>query len=69
MPIQYDPCPEYRAVLCEECGGEALVYHHSDRISTLEGRRQRCEECGTEGKVVLLDDEGRGWLEFRAVAS
>ncbi len=57
MPIQYDPHPEYRAILCAECGDEALVVHSSTRASTLEGRRQACECCGTEGKVVLLDDE------------
>lgn len=66
MPIQYDPFPEYRAVLCEECGDEALVYHSTTPVSSLEGRRQRCECCGTPGKVVLLDNEGHGWLEFRA---
>lgn len=65
--IQYDPHPEYRSVLCEECGDEALVYHSSTPVSTLEGRRQKCESCGTDGKVVLIDDEGRQWPEFRKV--
>ena len=62
--IQYDPRPEYRAVLCSECGGEALVYHTSTPVGTLEGCEQQCEACGVDGKVVLLDDEGKCWLEF-----
>ena len=66
MTIRYDPFPEYRAVVCSECGEEALVYHSPTRISTLVGVEQECENCGTDGKVVLLDDEGREWLEFRA---
>lgn len=66
MTIIHDPFPEYRSVLCTECGDEALVYHASAPVRTIEGREQKCESCGTDGKVVLLDDEGREWLEFRA---
>jgi hypothetical protein len=66
--IHHDPCPEYRAILCAECGDEALVVHSSTPASSVDGRRQRCESCGTEGKVVLLDDEDVSLikLEFRA---
>lgn len=66
--IQADPFPEYRAILCAECGEEALVIHSSTPASSVEGRRQRCECCGTEGKVVLLDDENPSLtqLEFRS---
>lgn len=62
-----DPYPEYRAILCAECGDEAFVVHSSTPATTLEGRRQRCECCGTEGKVVMLDDEDPSLinLEFR----
>ncbi len=66
--ILHDPYPEYRAILCAECGDEALVVHSSTPASSVEGRRQRCEYCGVEGKVVLLDDEdvSLSKLEFRA---
>lgn len=64
--VRRDPFPEYRAVFCEECGDEALVYHHSFPVADMAGMKQKCECCGTDGKVVLLDDEGREWLEFRA---
>lgn len=66
MTIRHDPFPEYRSVICAECGEDALVYHSSARIGTIAGLMQECEYCGTDGKVVLLDDEGREWLEFRA---
>lgn len=64
-----DPYPEYRAILCAECGDEALVVHSSTPASSVEGRRQLCECCGTDGKVVLLDDEDMSLtkLEFRAL--
>ena len=66
--IQYDPHPEYRAILCEECGDEAFCVHSSTPAHTVECRRQRCESCGTEGKAVLLDDEDPSLtkLEFRS---
>lgn len=66
--IRHDPHPEYRAILCAECGDEALVVHSSTPASAVEGRRQECECCGVEGKVVLLDDEyiSLNKLEFRA---
>jgi hypothetical protein len=65
--IQYDPHPEYRAILCAECGDEAFVVHSSTPVSAVEGRMQSCECCGTAGKVVLLDDEDPSLtkLEFR----
>ncbi len=65
--ILFDPHPEYRAILCAECGDEAFVVHSSTHVSAVEGRRQRCESCGTDGKVVLLDDEDPSLtkLEFR----
>jgi hypothetical protein len=67
--IQHDPFPEYRAILCAECGDEALVVHSSTPASSVEGRRQRCECCGIEGKVVLIDDENVSLskLEFRSL--
>lgn len=67
VTIQHDPHPEYRAILCAECGDEALVVHRSTPASSVEGRRQFCECCGTDGKVVLLDDEHPSLtkLEFR----
>jgi hypothetical protein len=66
--IRCDPYPEYRAILCVECGDEALVVHNSTPASSVVGRRQRCECCGAEGKVILLDDENVSLskLEFRA---
>lgn len=65
--IRIDPYPEYRAILCAECGDEALVVHTSTPATTIEGLKQRCESCGTDGKVVLLDDENPSLtkLEFR----
>ena len=65
--ILFDPHPEYRAILCAECGDEAFVVHSRTHVSVIEGRQQRCESCGTEGKVVLLDDEDPSLtkLEFR----
>lgn len=65
--ILFDPHPEYRAILCAECGDEAFVVHSHTPVSAVEGRKQRCESCGTHGNVVLLDDEDPSLtkLEFR----
>ena len=52
-----------REIMCDTCGDCAATY--TGCVDPLDGKAGTCESCGTVGKIVVGDDEGSAWIEFR----
>lgn len=53
-----------RHILCT-CGEPCVEVDANISAEGLEGYRGYCDGCEAPGKIVLCDDEGTQWAEFR----
>lgn len=52
-------------ISCAVCAGVAVEVERGMLAESLDGVEETCATCGALGKLVLCDDEGQVWLEFR----
>ena len=54
-----------RTIHCNHCADIAVEVDPALSANELDGRECSCAECLTPGRIVVCDDEGSVWLEFR----
>lgn len=58
--------PDEVDILCDSCCELATSFDaRTTDASALDGKAHVCESCGEHGRLVMHDDEGSCWLQFR----